>query len=143
MVQLQKHPIDFLKLHELQMKIGQLGEAYVYKFECEKLVGTKYVDKIDESKALDPSNGFDILSFERDGKPLYIEVKATVGTEDKFYLSNHELDTSKTMKVAGLKYVIYFVKGLMSDSPQLTIITDISSNEDYLLEEMNWKVTKI
>lgn len=138
---LQKEPIDFLKLHELQMKIGQLGEAYVYKVECEKLVGTKYIDKIDESKALDPSNGFDILSFELDGTPLYIEVKATVGNDDEFYLSNHELITSKRMKESGHKYVIYFLKEIISDNPNLTIIENL--DEGYLLKEMNWKVTKM
>jgi len=140
---LQSKQIDYLKLHEFQIKIGKLGEAYVYEYECKKLIGTKYVNQVDEKKALDPANGYDILSYTREGKPLHIEVKSTAGTEDTFYLSNHELKTAKRMKENGLIYVLYFVKEIMSDSPKLIKIKDITANKDYHFEEMNWKVIKI
>jgi hypothetical protein len=139
---IQKKPIDFLKLHELQIEIGKLGEAYVYQYECKKLKGTEYINKIDERKALDPANGYDILSYTRDGKPLYIEVKATTGTENFFYLSNHELETARRMKNEGLTYLVYFVQEVMSDNPKLEIVEDITSNENFTLGEYNWKVTR-
>jgi hypothetical protein len=135
-------PIDFLKLHELQIEIGKLGEAFVYEMECTYLKGTKYEKKVDNKKALNPSNGYDILSYTREGKPIYIEVKATAGTINQFYLSNHELQTAKRLKKDGLTYLIYFVKEIMSDSPKLIKIEDISANKDYIFEEINWKVTK-
>lgn len=142
LLQFTNESIDFLKLHKFQIMIGQLGEAYVYQYELEKLEGTMYVSKIDGSVAINPSNGFDILSFEKDGTPLHIEVKATVGSENNFYLSNHELNTARAMKEAGLNYIIYFVKEILSATPQLVIIKDISTNKDYLIKEMNWIVTK-
>ncbi|PIC94959.1 hypothetical protein CSV69_13895 [Sporosarcina sp. P26b] len=139
---LQSKPIDFLKLHELQIEIGKLGEAYVYKIECEKLLGTNHMHKVDETKALEPANGYDILSYTRDGIPLHIEVKATTGTSDRFYFSENELGTAKRMKEVGLIYLVYFVKEIMSDNPILTIIEDISENKDYVFEEIIWKVSK-
>jgi hypothetical protein len=140
---LKSKPIDFLNLHKLQIEIGKLGEAYVYELECKKLKGTKYLNKVDEKKALNPANGYDILSYTRDGSLLHIEVKATSGAEDTFYLSNHELQTAKRMKEEDLTYVIYFVKEILSDSPQLIKINDISMNEDYVFQEiMNWRVYK-
>lgn len=140
--QIQSKPIDYLKLHELQIEIGKLGEAFVYKFECEKLYGTNYMHKVDETKALVPANGFDILSYTRDGTPLHIEVKATTGTIDYFYLSTNELSTAERMKEEGLIYLVYFVKEIMSDNPKLTIIEDVSENVEYVREEINWKVSK-
>ncbi|MFC7372450.1 DUF3883 domain-containing protein [Fictibacillus iocasae] len=139
---IQKKPIDFLKLHQLQIEIGKLGEAYVYKEESKKLKGTKFLQMIDEKKALVPSNGYDILSFTRDGKPLHIEVKATSGKENVFYLSRHEWKTAERMKKEGLTYVVYFIKEIMSDNPILTEINDITSNKEYNFEEYGYKVTK-
>jgi len=141
--EIKSSPIDYLELHKLQMKVGQLGEAYVYEQECKKLAGTKYISEIDENKASDPKNGYDILSFTREGELLHIEVKATTGKEETFYLSNHEYQTAKKMKQNGMTYVIYFVKEVMSDNPKLTIIHDISDNKEYEFEEMSWKITRI
>ena len=141
--EIKSSPIDYLGLHKLQMKVGQLGEAYVYEQECKKLAGTKYISEIDENKASDPKNGYDILSFTREGELLHIEVKATTGKEETFYLSNHEYQTAKKMKQTGMNYVIYFVKEVMSDNPKLTIIHDISDNKEYEFEEMSWKITRI
>ncbi|EKN71301.1 hypothetical protein BABA_02177 [Neobacillus bataviensis LMG 21833] len=141
---IQSKPIDFLKLHELQIEIGELGEKYVYERECKNLMGTKYINMVDDSIAGNPKNGYDILSYTRDGKPLHIEVKTTSGSEDKFFLSNNELQTAKKMKDEGLIYVVYFVKRILSDNPELNIIGDISMNKEYVLEELrSWKVTKV
>lgn len=98
--------------------------------------------KVDETKALEPANGYDILSYTRDGTPLHIEVKATTGTSDRFYFSENELDTAKRMKEVGLIYLVYFVKEIMSDNPKLTIIEDISENKEYVFEEISWKVSR-
>ncbi|MYL44391.1 DUF3883 domain-containing protein [Virgibacillus halodenitrificans] len=141
--ELKNNPIDFLKLHELQMKIGNLGEAFVYEHECERLKDTGYVDRIDVTKALDPNNGYDIFSYTKEGKPLHIEVKATTGKEDTFYLSKNEYEVAEDMKNQGLIYVVYFVKEIMSNKPLLTEIWDITNNKGYEFIEKNWKVSKV
>lgn len=136
------NPVDYLKLHEIQMEIGKLGEAYVYENEVRKLRGTKYINMIDEKKALDPSNGYDILSYTIEGTPVHIEVKSTSGNEDVFFLSNHEYNTAREMKNNNLVYVVYFVKGILTQEPKIEIICDITDNNEYFMEQSNWKVTK-
>lgn len=135
-------PVDYLKLHEIQIEIGKLGEAYVYENEVRKLAGTKYLSMIDEKKALDPSNGYDILSYTLEGNPIHIEVKATSGNEDIFFLSNHEYQTARNMRNNNLDYVIYFVKSILSQEPKIEFIHDIIDNNDYYKEECNWKIIK-
>lgn len=136
--EIKNKKVDYLKLHEIQMEIGNLGEAYVYQKECEKLKNTKYLHMIDERKARNPENGYDILSYTIEGKPLHIEVKTTVGKEDTFFLSEHERMTAEKLD----NYVIYFVKEIMSDEPQLEIIENINSNELYTFGTKSWVVSK-
>lgn len=140
---LKNKKVDYLKLHEFQIEIGKLGEAFAYEVECTNLKGTKYFQLIDQSKADNPSNGYDILSFTKDGHPLHIEVKATVGKEEKFYLSENERETALEMEKQGLMYVVYFIKEIMSDNPQLEVITNVTSNEEYVFTAKSWEVSKI
>ncbi|MBT2667323.1 DUF3883 domain-containing protein [Bacillus sp. ISL-4] len=139
---LKNKKVDYLKLHELQMEIGKLGEAYVYQIECENLKGTKYLDLVDQRKAENPANGYDILSYTRDGKPIHIEVKATIGKEDIFHLSEYERNTAESMKKQGLTYVVYFVKEVMSYNPNLEVIEDIITNQEYIFQTTSWEVSK-
>jgi len=139
---LKNKTVDYLKLHEFQMEIGKLGEAYVYKLECEKLKDTKYLYMIDERKAQNPANGYDILSFTTKGEPLHIEVKATIGKENVFHLSEHERKTAEHMAKKGLTYVVYFIEEVMSDNPKLEIIKNVTTNENYNFETKNWVVSK-
>lgn len=72
-------------------KLGRDGEAYVARLERQSLAGTAYARGVNESYADDLSAGFDIFSFTKDGRPKYIEVKATNGDVDEpFYLSMNE-----------------------------------------------------
>ena len=72
-------------------KLGWDGEAYVARLERQSLAGTPYARGVNESYADDLSAGFDIFSFTKDGRPKYIEVKATNGGADEpFYLSRNE-----------------------------------------------------
>jgi hypothetical protein len=139
---LKNKKVDYLKLHEFQIEIGKLGEAFVFQKECEKLKNTKYLYMIDERKAQNPSNGYDILSYSEDGKPLHIEVKTTIGKEDAFQLSEHERVTAEHMYDKGLSYVVYFVKEIMSDQPKIEMIENITSNSDYSFKTKNWIISK-
>lgn len=139
---LENTTVDYLKLHQFQIEIGKLGEAYAYEFECKNLTATKYLHLIDQSKAENPANGYDLLSYTVEGIPLHIEVKATTGKEEKFYLTENERNTAIEMKKKGLKYVVYFIKEIMSDKPQLKVIEDITANEDYVFITKNWEVSR-
>lgn len=64
------------------------------------------MDKITHSAKTDGDGlGFDILSFDDEGNPKYIEVKTTKGQVDKpFYISGSELERSKK---EGDNYYLY------------------------------------
>lgn len=138
--------IDYLKLREFQDHIGKLGEAFVYDIEYKKLLGTKYEDKIDNTKAIDQRNGYDILSFELDGTLLHIEVKTTIFKESDFFISENELNTAKSMKEQGKKYLVYRVSDILSQNKEdikVEIINDISDNKSYKFIETNYRVKRI
>jgi hypothetical protein len=136
--------IDYLKLHEFQMEIGKLGEAFVYDYERNKLKETPFYSKIDNTKADDPTNGYDILSFEKEGIPLYIEVKASARINEGFFISNHELQVSKYFKSKGKNYIVYHVENILSNNINDIIINKIIDIESEVqMEPINWKVTLI
>ncbi len=111
-----KHPqkrspakIDFSKLNQHRLNIGELGELYI--FEKEQLhflnqgkhweaVGVSHISRRSDSE------GYDILSFTDDRQRKYIEVKTTTGNQfEPFYLSNCEMEAMKKLK----NYWIYRV----------------------------------
>ena len=77
-------------------RIGLLGEQYVYEQEINKLREAQRNDLADKVRivSLDGEHlGFDILSFDPDGRELHIEVKTTTRSLDDdhgFWLSENE-----------------------------------------------------
>lgn len=138
--------IDYLKLHEFQMEIGKLGEAYVYDAERNKLDGTKYVELVDNTPAKDGANGFDILSYNLQGDKLYIEVKTEAGLKDNdFYISQNEINTGKYLIEQEKKYLIYRVHNVLAKDKKdikIEIIQNIFNDENYKFESCIWKVSK-
>ncbi len=66
----------------------------------------KHVSKIEGDGA-----GYDILSFDEDGRRLYIEVKTTTGNYNTpFYVTNHELTQSIGFPDQYLLYRVYHFK---------------------------------
>lgn len=134
--------IDYLKLHQLQIHIGKLGEAFVYEYEINKLKGTEYERLVDNTKALDHSNGYDILSFDFNGEPLFIEVKTTISENDDFYITNNELETAKKFLESNKKYLIYRVYNIFSDKEKirLEIIDDLFDSNKFVITPQNYLV---
>ncbi|XWN36723.1 MAG: DUF3883 domain-containing protein [Balneola sp.] len=80
-------------------KLGLLGERFIMNFEKEKLisVGRKELSKKIEhiSQTVGDTAGFDILSFDEEGKEKHIEVKTTqMGKNAPFYFTKNELTFS-------------------------------------------------
>jgi hypothetical protein len=80
-------------------KLGLLGEKFILSFEKQKLlsIGHKELSKKIEhiSQTIGDSAGFDILSFDEEGKEKYIEVKTTqMGKNAPFYFTRNELNFS-------------------------------------------------
>ncbi len=79
--------------------LGKRGEELVFQFEKLRLlqIDRNLSDKVRWVSDEDGDGaGYDILSFEPDGRERLIEVKTTQGIETTpFYLSRNELDLSK------------------------------------------------
>jgi len=91
---------DYLALEARNRSLGLAGEEYVVDYERHRLqeIGAKkYIDKVEHvSKTRGDGLGYDVLSYEADGRERLIEVKTTAyGREAPFYVSRNELAVSK------------------------------------------------
>lgn len=90
---------DYLEREALNQKLGEAGEQFVINFERARLVhggNEKLADQVEQvSRTQGPTAGFDVLSFEEDGRERLIEVKTTkYGKETPFFLTPNELRVS-------------------------------------------------
>ena len=91
---------DYLAMEARNRSLGAAGEAYVLAFERYRLfsVGAKHlVDRVEQvSVTKGDGLGYDVMSFDADGKERLIEVKTTAfGREAPFYVTKQELAVSK------------------------------------------------
>ncbi len=104
-----RSPVDFLELYKRQLEIGTKGELHVLKHERLRLVAARRPDlaaKVSWVAAKKPFEGYDIQSYEADGRKRFIEVKATTGRSRRFPISVNEWSVAENK---GSSYVIYRV----------------------------------
>ncbi len=87
---------DYLEREARNISLGKAGEEFVLNFEhfrLHELGQKKLADKIEHvSVSKGDGMGYDILSFEPDGREKYIEVKTTAfGKETPFFISRGEI----------------------------------------------------
>lgn len=91
-------------------ELGLLGEEFVLQLEQSKLKGTGF-----HPLKVKDGHGYDIKSWEIDGKEIHIEVKTTTGDlEDRIFWTRNEHFRSKKDK----SYVIYRVYNFDRESKQ-------------------------
>lgn len=91
---------DYLALEARNRSLGAAGEEFVMGYERHRLheLGAKHlVDRVEQVSATKGDGlGYDVLSFEPDGRERFIEVKTTAfGIEAPFYVTKRELAVSK------------------------------------------------
>jgi len=107
---------------------GMLGEEFVLKYERRRLrrAGRRDLsDKVRWISQESASEGYDILSFETDGRKRLIEVKSTSGNGRVFEMSEGEWQTAMQ---AGSKYYLYRVTNVRAE-PGLKIFNDLCELE--------------
>lgn len=123
---------DYEKEARQLKKLGDRGEKIVLDMERKRLRALGYPDLAKKvTKAKYDYLGYDIKSFETNGDPRYIEVKATrskVGTAN-FFLSSNELDKAKKLS----NYFIYMVYDIISQSPKIWIIANPFNPENKMV----------
>ncbi|WP_238344180.1 DUF3883 domain-containing protein [Ramlibacter lithotrophicus] len=91
---------DYLEREALNQSLGLAGEKFVVEYEHWRLVKLGHQKLADSVQHISQSRGdglgFDILSYEQDGRERFIEVKTTsFGRETPFFVSRGELALSK------------------------------------------------
>lgn len=103
--------VDWAKRDEANRKLGKAGEEFVLDLERVRLKNLGRSDLADRiewvAKDVGDGFGYDIGSFEADGKPTCIEVKTTTaGKSVPFFLTAAELEASKRL---GKRYRLFRV----------------------------------
>lgn len=91
---------DYLEREARNQSLGLAGEEFVTQFEHWRLVQLgekKLADRVEHvSKSKGDGLGYDVLSFDGDGRERFIEVKTTTfGRETPFFVSRGELALSQ------------------------------------------------
>ena len=106
--------VDYGALQEENRRLGALGEELVVAFEqrqlhasgCPALASRVRWVARDDGDGL----GYDVLSFDPDGRERYIEVKTTgLGAQTPFYISSAELEFARCHAQAFELYRVYDV----------------------------------
>jgi hypothetical protein len=114
--------VDYGLLQEESKRVGDRGEEFVYNFEKAALEREGRADLAADvlwvARAVGDGTGYDIRSFNPDGRPRYIEVKATkLGALTPFYITSAELEFARRHQG---DYVIYRVFDIDGDAPSST-----------------------
>lgn len=125
-------PLSFFEKHPPQQYlpeptsrlgvIGREGEDFIFAREQSRLQKTmpihaKLVLPLYKMKA--QRIGCDILSYDRNGTPVCIEVKTTCDGGSTFAMTRNELETAQKLAKAGEKYVITYITNWRKPSRQV------------------------
>lgn len=118
-ITLKPSHVDYIEEAKKQKDIGDAGEEFVYQYERVqvkkyKLSKKKQVRKV--AKLDGDGLGYDILSYDKNGHEIYIEVKTTSGAEDaSIFITANELKMSEEHVEQYYLYRVYdFDKVTMS-----------------------------
>lgn len=94
---------DYIAREARNTSLGIAGEEFVVRFEhwrLNQLGMTTLADRVEHvSQTKGDGLGYDVLSFDANGKERFIEVKTTAfGKETPFFVTRNELDFSKDAK---------------------------------------------
>lgn len=111
--------VDYLAREARNRSLGDAGERFVIQFERARLASCgkdALADRVEHTaKVRGDHEGFDVLSFEEDGRERLIEVKTTrYAAEAPFYVTENEVRTSRERRTHYQLYRVYdfgYVKG--------------------------------
>jgi hypothetical protein len=89
--------IDYLEKAERNQKTWHKWENFILQYENDRLQKEAIKEKIERVSLNDDSLWYDILSYEKDWKKRYIEVKTSMNWNNIFYISENELIKSETL----------------------------------------------
>ena len=103
--------VDYMEEAKSQKELGDAGEEFVYQLERAKVKKYKLSKdkKVRMVSKLDGDGlGYDILSYDKQGNPMYIEVKTTIGPENgSIFITVNELEMSEKHSDEYYLYRVY------------------------------------
>lgn len=140
-VELKAVHVDYEKEAAEQKKVGDAGERFVLQKE-RKLVASYHLSPekqvVHVSVVEGDGLGYDILSYDKHGNELYIEVKATQGTlHSTFYITANELKKSKECPE---QYRLYRVFNLDIENETGEYRVHEGSLEEYCVSPVRYRV---
>lgn len=103
---------DYLLRETVNRSLGLAGEEFVLQFEHWRLTQFGVHQLVEQVKHISVEEGdglgYDVLSFDADGQPRFIEVKTTTfGKETPFFVSKGELALSRQAEKRFHLYHLY------------------------------------
>lgn len=131
--------IDFLEINSRKIIKGIKAEELVFDHEQNKLLASQnnnLTNNISLNPSKNPMMGYDIDSFEINGRPMQIEVKSI--SNKSFYITRNELEKSKNLE----NYYLYLVSDIHTNSPKIGIVKnpDLGDGKLFELTPENYKV---
>jgi hypothetical protein len=125
--------VDFEKQAKEQKELGDAGEELVKQHEIVQLQKRGMHDKITEVRIAETGEGFDVYSFDENGREKFIEVKTTTGSwKNRFYLTRHEL---KFMRERESNFSLYRVYNFDEENNSGEFFELTGDVEDQLIKE--------
>jgi hypothetical protein len=124
--------VDFEKENKKNKRLGERGEEIVMNAERDFLKEKDkavWANRIRQISKENVSAGYDILSFEEDGRNKYIEVKSTNNpplSQANFLITINECEKAKELK----NYYLYIVFNVKSKNPKIWRLRDPFSFQD-------------
>lgn len=136
--------VDWSIINERNTDLGARGEEFVHQYELDRVreFAPDSLDKVIHSSVSEGDGlGYDVLSLNKKGQTIYIEVKTTKGAlETPFYLSINEKEFLEENENAYLYRVYEFDEN--SRSGLIKIISSKKFFKEYNLDPVSFKVTK-
>ncbi len=129
-------------------RIGDLGELWVLEYEKQKLKQANKHNLAQKVRHIAQEDGdgagYDILSYDANGKEIFIEVKTTKSYANSvFYITKNELEKSRIEQESYFLYRVYKFDVETSDAELLIIKGDLSdlciTPETYKVDIKNFK----
>jgi len=129
---------DFIQESIEKKEIGNAGEQLVKQYEINRLKNAGHTDLAGQVDIVEDGKGYDVLSFQENRQPKYIEVKTTAGnslTPFDFTI-NEKLFSERHSE----NYFIYRLYNYDEDSNSADFYVIQNLNESVLIQPTNYKV---
>lgn len=134
--------INFEEVNKKNKDLGTAGELLAFEYEQNRLVSehipynAEYV-----ANTIGDGLGYDILSYDKDGNEIHIEVKMTrTSNEYGFFMSKREIEESLRSR-----YKIYRVYNFDEEnkSADMKIIDGEVTEKNFVMEATNYRIVGI